>query len=130
MKTMAATMIRVFVLGLTLLLALAVLTGCGQAAAVPTGKPDVAAAESASSYQVLVLDESGNPVPGAMIQFCSDVECSMAKTDDSGIATFDKEAGSYTVHVLKVPEGFAPDETEYTAPAEPALLTIMLQKQE
>ena len=102
---------------LTLVLALGMLAGCGKTTVSTDG----------SVYQVLVVDEAGNPVPGAMIQFCSDTECMTGKTDNSGISVFEKEAGSYTVHVLKVPEGFQKNDTEYTAPAEPGPLTVVLQ---
>ena len=77
--------------------------------------------------EVLVNDAAGKPVPGVTIQFCSDTECIMGTTNDKGIAAFDKEAGSYTIHVLKVPEGYAPDDTEYSAPAKPGLVTIVLK---
>ena len=36
------------------------------------------------------------------------------------------EAGSYTVHVLKVPEGFENVGEEFTAPAKPGQLVIVL----
>ena len=101
------------VLAVCLLLALAVvaLAACGKKA----------------NYEVLVNDASGKPVSGVTIQFCSDTECIMGTTNDKGIAAFDKEAGSYTIHVLKVPEGYAPDDTEYSAPAKPGLVTIVLK---
>ncbi len=81
------------------------------------------------SYQVLVTDADGAPVSGVMIQFCSDTECMMAKTDDEGMAQFDQPAGSYTVHILKAPEGFASDATEYEAPETPGLLTLTLTRE-
>ena len=88
-------------------------------------------AESAGTegYQVQVTDDAGDPVSGAMVQFCSDSECMMGVTDDAGMAQFDQPAGSYTVHVLKVPEGFAADSTEYAAPEEPGLIAITLAKE-
>ena len=73
-------------------------------------------AEDAGAYTVLVTDSNGDPVQGAVVQFCSDTECMMVKTDETGIASFEQGPGSYTVHILKVPEGFVPDDTEYTAP--------------
>lgn len=80
-----------------------------------------------SAYEVLVTDEAGRPVQGAVIQFCSDTMCSMGKTDENGLAVFENEAGTYTVHVLKVPKGFAADHTEYTAPAQPGRVSIVLK---
>ena len=94
-----------------LMIAGILLAGCGMAA---------------GSYEVLVTDENENPVPGVTIQFCSDTECIMGETDDKGIASFDQEAGTYTIHVLRVPDGFAADDTEYTAPSEPGRVTIEL----
>ena len=87
----------------------------------------LAACGKKTNYEVLVNDAAGKPVPGVTIQFCSDTECIMGTTNDKGIAAFDKEAGSYTIHVLKVPEGYAPDDTEYSAPAKPGLVTIVLK---
>ncbi len=101
-------------IALCLLLALAViaLAGCGRKAA---------------NYEVLVNDTAGRPVAGVTVQFCSDTECLVGKTDEKGIAVFEKEAGSYTVHVLKAPEGYAPDDTEYAAPEKPGRVTIVLR---
>ena len=64
-------------------------------------------------YRVVVTDESGAPVEGAMVQFCSDTSCIMGKTDGQGTAVFEQPEGTYTVHILKAPEGFAGDDTEY-----------------
>ena len=101
------------VLAVCLLLALAVvaLAACGKKA----------------NYEVLVNDASGKPVSGVTIQFCSDTECNMGTTNENGIAVFEKEAGNYTIHVLKVPEGYAPDDTEYTAPDKPGQVVIVLK---
>ena len=103
---------RILTLVLTAVLAIGLLAGCGKKAA---------------AYEVLVSDGAGKPVAGAVIQFCSDTECIMGTTDEKGIASFNREAGSYTVHVLKVPEGFAADLTEYPAPAAPGRVTIILK---
>ena len=90
--------------------------------------PEAAPAEKAAGpYQILVTDQAGNPVVGATVQFCSDSTCMLAKTGSDGIAVFDSEPGSYTVHVQKVPKGYVSDSTEYTAPAEPGLMTIVLE---
>ena len=104
---------RLIALLLALTLAFGVLAGCGS--------------KAPGAYEVLVTDEAGKPVPGVTVQFCSDTECSMGKTDGNGLAVFEKEAGSYTVHVLKVPEGFAADDTEYAAPAQPGRVSIVLK---
>jgi len=81
---------------------------------VSRSAPKSSAANGLACYRVLVYDTDGNPVKGVSIQFCSDVACNMAKTDADGIARFDVDEGQeYTVHVLKVPEGYAKDAGEY-----------------
>ena len=63
-----------------------------------------------------------------MVQLCSDTECIMGETDAGGIARFDRGAGAYTVHILQVPEGYAPDDTEYIAPLTPGNVSIVLRQ--
>ncbi len=76
--------------------------------------PKSSDANGLQCYRVLAYDSDGNPVQGVAIQFCSDVACNMAKTDADGIARFDADEGmEYTVHVLKVPEGYAKNPGEY-----------------
>ena len=67
----------------------------------------------AGAYRVFVADEKGNPVQGAAVQFCSDSQCMMAKTDENGMAVFAVEPGSYSVHILKVPSDYEKHLTEY-----------------
>ena len=105
--------VKSIALCLTLVLLLGLLAGCGK--------------ESPAVYQVLVTDQAGRPVPGATVQFCSETECVLAVTGDDGLASFEQPAGSYTVHLLKVPEGYAADDTEYPAPPQPGLVTIVLK---
>ena len=76
-------------------------------------------ASADSGYQIKTVDPDGNPVQGVMVQFCSDDQCLMGKTGEDGIAAFDMPAGSYTVHLLKVPAGYEKDTTEYPVPAAP-----------
>ena len=87
----------------------------------------LAACGKKTNYEVLVNDAAGKPVSGVTIQFCSDTDCTMGTTDEKGVAVFDKEAGSYTIHVFKVPEGYAPDNTEYPAPTKPGQVVIVLK---
>ena len=87
-----------------------------------------AAAEDAEDvYSVIVNDEAGKPVSGVTVQFCSDTECLTDVTGPDGTARFAREAGTYTVHLLKVPAGYAVDDTEYDAPAQPGQVTIVLK---
>lgn len=86
----------------------------------------VAAPTGGDAYEIVVVDANGEPVEGVTIQFCSDVQCMMGKTDSNGVATFEEGPGHYTVHVLKVPEGYAKDTTEYEAPSVPGGLEIVI----
>ena len=110
-----------FIVPLLLALAL-VLAACGSKSgdsAPPT------------AYRVITIDESGAPVKGVGIQFCTDTLCLTGETDDNGIATFDNlDEGTHTVHVIDVPEGFADDETEYETPASYGDVMIMLETAE
>ncbi len=75
-------------------------------------------------YQIKAVDPDGNPVQGVMVQFCSDDQCLMGKTGEDGIAAFDMPAGSYTVHLLKVPAGYEKDSTEYPVPETPDTVVL------
>lgn len=126
---------RMTILSMVLVLVLG-FAGCGKktaeapadAAAPAEEAVQETAEETSGSYLVLVTDEENAPIPGTSIQFCSDTTCIMGETDETGIAAFDQEPGHYTVHILKAPEGYAADDTEYEAPAEPGLVTIVLAK--
>ena len=80
-------------------------------------------------YRIIVIDEEGNPVEGAMIQFCSGDTCNMAATDSDGIAIFDKPEDVYEVHVLKAPAGFQADNDKYLTTNTFSDLTIVLEKE-
>ncbi len=98
--------------------------------AAVTEKAETTAADIGSSetaYTIIVLDEAGNPVQGAAVQFCSDEQCLFQKTGADGIATFTEPEGKYTVHMLKVPEGYAEDKTEYDVPETYGTVTITLK---
>lgn len=112
------TLKNLFMLGLTLILVVG-LAGCLQ------GNSEA----QATAYEVYVTNEAGDPVEGARIQFCSDTECFVGETDKDGIAVFEQKAGTYTVHVLKSPQGYAKDATEYEAPAKPGRITITLKEE-
>lgn len=63
-------------------------------------------ANNAGVYRVIVADEEGKLIEGAVVQFCSDSTCTMGKTDENGVAEFKAEEGIYTIHILKVPAGY------------------------
>ena len=108
---------RVFAALLVICLALGLLCGCG------------AEKNKTTKYMVLVMDQENAPVPGVLVEFCTDKLCTTATSDETGIAELEKEPGEYTVHILKVPEGFAPDESEYSLGRAGGLVTVTLKPQ-
>ena len=84
-------------------------------------------ANDAGMYRIYVADESGKPVEGATVQFCSDSSCLLGKTDAQGLASFAEPEGNYTVHILKAPADFEKNTTEYTMPAAYSDLSIVLK---
>ena len=97
------------------------LCACGQSSASGAGNsaPAEANAQKAAdeaadvTYSVSVADTDGNPIPGVTLQFCDDTACRTGDTDGTGTAVFEAKEGSYTVHVLKIPEGFIGTEEEF-----------------
>ena len=77
------------------------------------GQTDNVMPNDAGVYRVYVADEHGDPVQGAAVQFCSDDQCMMAKTDENGVAVFEVAPGHYVVHILKVPAEYEKDRGEY-----------------
>ena len=84
----------------------------------------------ASAYRVITSDESGAPVEGVNLQFCSDEMCQMGETGADGTAVFEVSEGAYTVKVFSVPEGYAEDKTEYQAPETYGDINITLKAAE
>lgn len=94
-------------------------------------KAIVACAKDAAAdpFKITVKDEDGNPVEGAMIQFCTDTMCMMQTTGADGTVSFDRTSQAEChVHVLKAPEGFAKDDTEYAAKIDESEMEIVLKK--
>ena len=78
-------------------------------------------------YQIQVVDPDGSPVEGVMVKFCSDEQCLVGKTGADGIAAFDEPAGTYTVHLLKVPAGYEKDTTDYPLPETPDTVVLTVR---
>ena len=84
------------------------------ASAEQSSEPSHVVTTDKGVYRVIVTDSSGAPVKEVMVQFCDDTACTMGKTDENGVAVFEMEEGPiYTIHVLKVPEGYVKNGTEY-----------------
>ena len=81
---------------------------------VDTSGQTGAVKNDSGTYRVIVYDTEGHPVEGAVLQLCDDTTCAFQPTDAEGIATFSvSEPKVYDIHVLMVPEGYAPDQGEY-----------------
>ena len=58
-------------------------------------------------YLIFVKDaNTDEPLADVRVQFCSDTQCMMGRTDNTGAAVFDMEPGNYEAHILKQPEGY------------------------
>ena len=97
-------------------------------AAGPVSVSEDAVAGKKNTCRVIVSDEAGNPVAGAMVQFCSDLSCMMRKTDTEGTTAFTAGEGPYTVHIQKAPEGYEENTEEYAVPDDRADVRIILKK--
>ena len=69
-----------------------------------------------SEYTVTFVDQNGEPVPGCIINFCTDEACVPTVAGEDGVATFSGAPYAYHLQVIKVPEGYEFDTTqEFTA---------------
>ena len=94
-------------------LALMLFTACGDSG-------------SKLNVNVTVCDESGKPVAGVKVQACDDKTCMVADTDADGKAGFEITQNVVEIHILKVPEGFAPVEDVFKTDAS-GNLTVTLK---
>ena len=61
-------------------------------------------------YTAVFKDETGAPVEGCVVNFCTDEACVPVTSDAKGIAVFEGEAKIYHLDVIRVPQGYAPAE--------------------
>ena len=76
------------------------------------------------TYTVTLLNEAGEPIANAGIQFCQGDYCMPGFTDANGVATFTALEADYTVTILAA-EGYNIDGS-YTFPEGSTSLTITL----
>ncbi|MBR3098286.1 MAG: hypothetical protein IKH18_01770 [Clostridia bacterium] len=67
---------------------------------------------TAAGYTVRVIDQNGDPVPGAMVNVCSDTVCDPRMTDEEGCLFYESEPFNYHLQLLKAPEGYSFDRTQ------------------
>lgn len=81
-------------------------------------------------YTAIFVDQDGAPVPGCIINFCTDETCVPAVADKNGVAVFSGPAYPYHLQVIKVPEGYAFDTTqEFYAEDDGGEMTFVVEKQ-
>lgn len=80
------------------------------------------------TYTVKVVDESGSPISGAMVQLCKDT-CLPGATGENGIAEFKVVEDDYKVSFMMLPSGYtySTDATEFYFEAGSYELTITLK---
>lgn len=104
-----------------------------EAPAVPEAPAEETAAptEAEGGYTVTVVDETGNPIAGAMVQLCKDA-CVPGMTDAEGVAKFSLPEDEYKVSFLALPAGYTyVDETQEFHFADGSMeLTITLKAAE
>lgn len=59
------------------------------------------------AYKVIVVDEAGNPIAGAMVQICEGTACNPGVTNAEGVAEIRAVEGNYEAKMLSMPEGYA-----------------------
>ncbi len=91
------------------------LVACGEDATTPDDTdPTTTASVPTSStvdntvynYKIRVVDQDGNPIEGAFVQFCLET-CDFFETNEEGWALIDKPiADGYKAHIISLPEGY------------------------
>lgn len=106
-----------------LLLALLLLAGCASAPAAGTEEPEL------RSYTVTVCFDNGDPAPGVVVNFCTELSCSPVTTDEEGAAVFTGPPDSYHVQIVRLPEGWLPEgESEFTVGPEEQTVRLTLKE--
>lgn len=81
-------------------------------------------------YVIFVKDaNTEEPLADVRVQFCSDTQCMMAKTDNTGAAVFDVDPGNYEAHILKPPAGYQKSSETANLTAEDRVAVFKLLKE-
>ncbi|MBQ7521019.1 MAG: hypothetical protein IJU12_11940, partial [Clostridia bacterium] len=72
-----------------------------------------------ATYTVRFVDAQGAPVPGCIVNFCTDEMCLPVVADADGVAAYTGAPYAYHLQVIKVPAGYTFDTAQefYTEPA-------------
>ncbi|MBQ8954638.1 MAG: redoxin domain-containing protein [Clostridia bacterium] len=82
-----------------------------------------------AAYTVTFIDQNGDPVPGCIINFCTDETCVPTVANEEGVATFEGEPYPYHLQVIRVPNGYEFDTAqEFTAEPNGGELAFVVTK--
>ncbi len=77
---------------------------------------ETAPAIEIAAWAVRFVDQNGAPVPGCIVNFCTDEACVPVVANENGYATFEGKPYPYHLQVIKVPKGYQFDTAqEFTA---------------
>ena len=78
----------------------------GREEADTDGNPE----DAPQAYEVMVVDQNGNPVKGVVVNFCTETACTPQETDETGLITFTGDPDVYHVQIIEAPDGYSWDE--------------------
>ena len=84
-------------------------------------------------YLIFVKDaNTEEPLAGVRVQFCSDTQCMMGVTDNTGVAVFNMDPDNYEAHILKQPAGYqkSSETANLTATDKTAVFTLLKEGEE
>ena len=72
----------------------------------PTTVPPTTVDNTVYNYRIRVVDQDGNPIEGAYVQFCLEV-CNFYMTNAEGWALIEADiADGYKAHIISLPTGY------------------------
>ena len=102
----------------------------GEPGETPEAEGEKPAVTGTQVYTVRFTDPDGNPVPGVMATFCTDLLCDMTVGDADGCCVYEAEPYAYHVNVVKVPKGYRYEGGDIYTTEESCTLTVVLAKDE
>ena len=82
-----------------------------------------------ASYSVTFTDPGGDPVPGCIVNFCTDEMCVPVQADENGVAVFEGAPYEYHLQVIRVPAGYVlKGNLEGTAPLYGGEITFTVER--
>ncbi len=74
--------------------------------------PSTISVEGNVRYTFRFQDEAGNPVGGVIANVCTETTCTPYTATEAGIISFEAAPEAYDVHIIKVPGGYAYDDSQ------------------